>query len=138
MIFHSMQAAKNLREDQRCVVILADSVRNYMTKFLDDDWMEEREFVRKPVGGDGTADDEPWWKDHPISRLKLETPLTIAPTMKCQSAIEIMNRTQVSDQTIDINEVKHLTLPTVIKGGLNSWEGLENILKNHKSGGGAK
>jgi cystathionine beta-synthase len=28
-----------LTKDQRCVVILPDSVRNYMTKFLSDDWM---------------------------------------------------------------------------------------------------
>jgi hypothetical protein len=30
---------------QRCVVILADSVRNYMSKFLNDTWMYENEFV---------------------------------------------------------------------------------------------
>jgi cystathionine beta-synthase len=28
-----------LKKGQRCVVILPDSVRNYMTKFLNDDWM---------------------------------------------------------------------------------------------------
>ncbi|KAI8967495.1 cystathionine-beta Synthase [Mycotypha africana] len=39
------QAAKELKEGQRCVVILPDSVRNYMTKFLNDDWMKERGFL---------------------------------------------------------------------------------------------
>jgi len=28
-----------LRSDQRCVILLPDSTRNYMTKFLSDDWM---------------------------------------------------------------------------------------------------
>ena len=29
-VWAAMQAAKDLRADQRCVIILADSVRNYM------------------------------------------------------------------------------------------------------------
>ena len=40
-----VKAAKKLKAGQRCVVILADSVRNYMTKFLNDDWMIERGFI---------------------------------------------------------------------------------------------
>lgn len=35
----ALKAAKRLRPDQRAVVLLADSTRNYMTKFLSDDWM---------------------------------------------------------------------------------------------------
>ena len=35
----AVKAAKNLRKGQRCVVVLPDSTRNYMTKFLNDDWM---------------------------------------------------------------------------------------------------
>ena len=30
----ALQAARSLKPGQRCVVILADSIRNYMTKFL--------------------------------------------------------------------------------------------------------
>jgi cystathionine beta-synthase len=30
---------KPLRAGQRCVILLPDSTRNYMTKFLSDDWM---------------------------------------------------------------------------------------------------
>ncbi|CAG2117394.1 unnamed protein product [Medioppia subpectinata] len=41
----ALKAAKDLREDQRCVVILPDGVRNYMTKFMDDNWMNERNFA---------------------------------------------------------------------------------------------
>ena len=33
------QAAKSLKKGQRCVVLLPDSVRNYMSKFLSDGWM---------------------------------------------------------------------------------------------------
>ena len=37
----ALQAAKNLKEGQTCVVILPDGVRNYMSKFLNDDWMKK-------------------------------------------------------------------------------------------------
>jgi len=36
---------KPLRPGQRCVVVLPDSTRNYMTKFLSDDWMLEKGFL---------------------------------------------------------------------------------------------
>jgi cystathionine beta-synthase len=41
----AVQAAKELKENQRCLVILPDSVRNYMTKFLNDNWMKENKFL---------------------------------------------------------------------------------------------
>ena len=37
-----MRAARELKEGQKGVVILPDSIRNYMTKFLDDKWLDER------------------------------------------------------------------------------------------------
>lgn len=41
----AMLAAKDLKEGQRCVVILPDGLRNYMTKFLSDQWMMERDLL---------------------------------------------------------------------------------------------
>lgn len=38
----ALKAAKSLKRGQRCVVLLADSVRNYMSKFLNDDYMVRR------------------------------------------------------------------------------------------------
>ncbi len=38
----AVRAASKLKEGQKCVVLLPDSVRNYMTKFLRDEWLEER------------------------------------------------------------------------------------------------
>jgi cystathionine beta-synthase len=37
--------AKNLTKDQRVVIILPDGIRNYMTKFISDAWMESRKFL---------------------------------------------------------------------------------------------
>lgn len=40
-LFYALQYAKqhNLGKDKRMVVVLPDGVRNYMTKFLQDEWM---------------------------------------------------------------------------------------------------
>lgn len=41
----AMQAAKKLKKGQNCVVIFPDGIRNYMTKFLNDDWLKKRGFI---------------------------------------------------------------------------------------------
>lgn len=45
----ALKAAKTLKKGQRCVVLLADSIRNYMTKHLSDDWMKARGYVDESV-----------------------------------------------------------------------------------------
>jgi len=40
----ALQAASNLKKGQNCLVVLADGIRNYMTKFPNDDWMKEKGF----------------------------------------------------------------------------------------------
>ena len=43
-LFAALQAAPRLQSGQNCVVVLADGVRNYMTKFIDDKWMLDNGF----------------------------------------------------------------------------------------------
>jgi cysteine synthase A len=43
----ALQAAKSLEKGQRCLVILPDGVRNYMSKFVDDKWMQYHNFLDK-------------------------------------------------------------------------------------------
>ena len=38
--------AQGLKAGQKCVVILPDTIRNYMTKFLDDRWLAERDIIK--------------------------------------------------------------------------------------------
>jgi len=40
-------AAASLKAEQKCLVILPDSVRNYMSKFVDDKWMIKQKFIKK-------------------------------------------------------------------------------------------
>lgn len=43
-VWSALHTAKSLKEGQACVIILPDSIRNYLTKFLDNRWMEEKGF----------------------------------------------------------------------------------------------
>lgn len=44
-VYAALQAAEELQAGQNCVVILPDSVRNYMSKFVDDEWMIANNFA---------------------------------------------------------------------------------------------
>jgi cysteine synthase A len=43
-VWAALQAAKSLKAGQKCLVILPDSIRNYLSKFPDDSWMKEHGF----------------------------------------------------------------------------------------------
>lgn len=44
-VWAMLKAARSLKAGQRCLVILPDSIRNYLTKFVDDRWMKEKGFI---------------------------------------------------------------------------------------------
>ena len=44
-VWAAIQKAKQLKKGDKCLVILPDSIRNYITKFVDDDWMQENRFM---------------------------------------------------------------------------------------------
>jgi cystathionine beta-synthase len=46
-VWAALQVAQRVGPGKRFVVILPDSVRNYMTKFLDPQWMRENRFTEK-------------------------------------------------------------------------------------------
>lgn len=41
----ALRAAKNLKKGQKCLVILPDGIRNYLSKFVDDKWMRANGFL---------------------------------------------------------------------------------------------
>lgn len=44
-VWAAMQVAQRLTKGQKCLVILPDSIRNYLSKFVSDDWMIEKGFL---------------------------------------------------------------------------------------------
>jgi cystathionine beta-synthase len=89
-VLAAIHAAKSLKPGDRCVVILPDSVRNYMTKALNDDWMANNGFVDgdiiQPRLYHGT-----WWAKKRVYDLPtLNTPLTITSDVRCKDAIALL------------------------------------------------
>uniref|UniRef100_A0A5F8GAN1 Cystathionine beta-synthase n=1 Tax=Monodelphis domestica TaxID=13616 RepID=A0A5F8GAN1_MONDO len=95
----AVKAAKELKEGQRCVVILPDSVRNYMSKFLSDKWMLQKGFVKE----EDITITKPWWWHLKIQELSLSAPLTVLPTVTCERTIEIL-REKGFDQVPVVDE----------------------------------
>ena len=43
-VWAALQKAKKLKDNQNCIVILPDSIRNYISKFVDESWMDKNKF----------------------------------------------------------------------------------------------
>ena len=79
----AIQAAQDLLPGQKCVVLLPDGVRNYMTKFLDDQWCADRDIIE-------IKEDTTWWAEEKVSSLELSAPLSILPSVTVEQAVDIM------------------------------------------------
>uniref|UniRef100_G3T4N4 Cystathionine beta-synthase n=1 Tax=Loxodonta africana TaxID=9785 RepID=G3T4N4_LOXAF len=95
----AVKAAQELQEGQRCVVILPDSVRNYMSKFLSDRWMLQKGFMKE----EDMVVKKPWWWHLRVQELSLSAPLTVLPTVTCEHTIEIL-REKGFDQAPVVDE----------------------------------
>ncbi|EGD77032.1 cystathionine-beta-synthase [Salpingoeca rosetta] len=87
----AVEAARSLKKGQRCVVMLPDSVRNYMTKFLSDEWMYQHQFIEQPPD-EQVPTEEDWWTSLSVTALPQKFPMTLLPTVTCGETIEILHR----------------------------------------------
>jgi cystathionine beta-synthase/cysteine synthase A len=44
-VWAALDAAKTLKAGEKCLVILPDSIRNYMSKYANEEWMKEQGFL---------------------------------------------------------------------------------------------
>ncbi|KAK2151488.1 hypothetical protein LSH36_361g00023 [Paralvinella palmiformis] len=88
-LYIGIKAAKEfgLKKGQRMVVILPDSIRNYMTKFLNDEWMEARDFLEL----DNKKSEDLWWASLKVSALNLNVPITVHPNVTIQDVLNVLN-----------------------------------------------
>jgi len=95
----AMQVARTLPAGKRMVVLLADSIRNYMTKFINDRWMIQNGFMiapeESPVSGKTIRD------------LHLRPSENVRPDTPCSQILELM-QTNSYDQlpVVDGSEIK--------------------------------
>ncbi|MCB9899498.1 MAG: cystathionine beta-synthase [Planctomycetes bacterium] len=87
-VWATLEYAKKMKAGQRILTILPDSIRNYMTKFLDDRWMAENRFV-----------DEPWAQgevDDLIRGMDRRELITIGDAHKVGEAVRLMKNHGIS------------------------------------------
>ncbi|KNC99634.1 cystathionine beta-synthase [Spizellomyces punctatus DAOM BR117] len=85
----AIKAAKSLKPGQRCVVLLADSIRNYMSKHLNEDWMKSNGFIDAQTEKI-EADRVSQWGGATIKDLQLPVAVTVPENITCREAAEIM------------------------------------------------
>ncbi|KAL4781931.1 tryptophan synthase beta subunit-like PLP-dependent enzyme [Aspergillus varians] len=85
------------KKEDVIVVILPDSIRSYLTKFADDDWLAANDLLPSPPAevntepsnkqpqGQGDA-----FANTKVSSLRLKPVTTVHSTIPCETAIEIM------------------------------------------------
>ena len=44
-VWAALQCAKDLDSNQKCLVLLPDSIRNYLSKFVNNEWMKKNDFL---------------------------------------------------------------------------------------------
>lgn len=132
----ALKEARRLQAGQNCVVLLPDGVRNYMTKFVDDQWMKENRFT-----GDDVIEGE-------VRDLAAKKPsqklVTLEESANVAQAIELMRAEGISqipvisegslvgllteedllhyltsgqkDRSVGVREVMRRSVPTVDEG----------------------
>jgi len=112
----AVKVAKTLGKGQKCVVMLPDSIRNYMTKFLSDDWMIDNGFKAAEEVYRG----EEAWRNKTVSDLRLTTgDYIVFNTQTVEIAIATLQSSkQAALPVIDENSkeiVGQITLPKLVK-----------------------
>ena len=122
----ALSAAARLGPGQRCVVVLPDGIRNYMSKHLRDSWMAAQgygEELLKLSSGGGPVEAMgsgalPWWANRCVVDLAFHTPVTAAPSVTVKEAIGLLNSMGI-DQLPVVGEDNSI-LGVVTEGNLSA------------------
>jgi cystathionine beta-synthase len=84
----------NIGEGKRVVVVLPDSVRNYMTKFINNDWMYESGFITEKecteLNTSTLVPSKDWGQDFTVKDLQLQEAHFLPSDMTVKAAIDEM------------------------------------------------
>ncbi|ERL88906.1 hypothetical protein D910_06288 [Dendroctonus ponderosae] len=105
----ALEAAKDLEQGQNVVVILPDSIRNYMTKFVSDEWMQARGYM--PCENTHNH----WWWYKTIADLKLPTLQVATSSMTADKAVQLMRQLSVDQIPVVDNDGSIIGMVTLQK-----------------------
>jgi cystathionine beta-synthase len=93
-LWAALQEAKEMKEGQRIVVLFPDSIRNYMTKYLSDDWMYLNGFMEEKTVLDNytpkLVQNRAWGQEFTVGDLPLKKSTTISNASTIKDAIKEM------------------------------------------------
>ncbi|OQE19053.1 hypothetical protein PENSTE_c016G04013 [Penicillium steckii] len=86
---------RKFSKDDVVVVVLPDSIRSYLTKFADDDWLAANDLLTTPLADTTEEMQKPTASQDPlasakVSALRLKPITTVTANSPCEGAIEIM------------------------------------------------
>ena len=112
VMWAAVQEAKKMKEGERMVIILHDSIRNYMTKHLSDDWMYENGFIdEKEVVENYTpklCENRAWGQEYTVADLDLARSHSISHHSTIADAIQELGDDKQLIIKDDKNEIKGL------------------------------
>lgn len=85
----ALEVAKDLTEDDTVVVVLPDSVRSYLTKFIDDDWMKLNGFLDDATLA-AQAKKKSQYKGATIADLNLKPVVAVKTNAKLSAVIDLL------------------------------------------------
>lgn len=120
----------NIGKGKRCVVLLPDNIRNYITKHLSSDWMYEKGYIDEQEclalntfpAEYGTNND--WGKELKASDLNLPETAFLSDDMKVRELLSLMNSSNTLAYVIH-NKEKNKILGSVTKAHL-----MNKLVKN--------
>lgn len=87
-VWAALQVCKDMEEGQRVVVILPDSIRNYLTKFVDEAWMRRNGFLQND------------WESGSVAELVRSLPrrevITVDATESVERVVELFKAKGIS------------------------------------------
>ncbi|XP_076625441.1 cystathionine beta-synthase isoform X2 [Colletes latitarsis] len=130
----ALKIAKDIPEGKRVVIILPDGIRNYMTKFVSDNWMEVRGFLESTYQNEANK----WWWNIPISTLSFDKVPLLKEDTKCEEAVRMVEETK-SRQLIISNDNVHVKgvvmsdtlMSNLISGSVKLTDFVEKIMIKH-------
>ncbi|KAK9299638.1 hypothetical protein QLX08_007432 [Tetragonisca angustula] len=128
----ALKIAKDVPEGKRMVIILPDGIRNYLTKFVSDHWMEAKGFLQ-PICQNET---NKWWWNMKISNLIFDKQSLLKEnTVTCQEAIHMIKNADlqllfISDNNIHIKGVISLNklMSNIISGTVKYTDFVEKAM----------
>ncbi|XP_072765152.1 cystathionine beta-synthase isoform X2 [Anoplolepis gracilipes] len=129
----AIKIAKNLPADKRLIIVLPDGIRNYMTKFVSDQWMEARDFLTHET----SIETNKWWWNIPLLNLTLNKPTILLKEMSCQDAVDFFKTTNNIQQLLVTDDEKiHVKgiitsdalLSNLISGAMKQTDSAEKVM----------